>query len=187
MQVNKKRKKKVLEYIRASNDYSFEKFINEHKLGRNALYRASDVVIECPFHEDLAPSCSMNDSIGAFQCFSCGRHGSYIDFLVMYANEIEGIHTNFYQMLNSLLRDDRIMQSSLGFSTIYENGSVKLLGKREKVQLRDGVSHIGTFVELADEIKKRKLTEKEIRLFISLMQQDFTVEEVSRIMLGGDR
>ena len=178
MQVNQNRKKEVIQYVNESKDYTFANFITEHNLGNNALYRASDVVIKCPFHEDEVPSCSMNDTMHAFMCFSCGRHGSYIEFLTMYSNEIEGINTNFYEKLNQLLREDEMMQLSLGYSTIYEESKFEIKD-RKPFRAKKGLNLTTTYLELADEMLRRKCTKQQISLAISLMQKEFSVQEIS--------
>ena len=38
----------------------------------------------CPFHNDTAPSLSINVTNGLFNCFSCGAHGSIFDFRMKY-------------------------------------------------------------------------------------------------------
>lgn len=40
----------------------------------------------CPFHNDSAPSCSMNPEKKMFNCFGCGTSGSAIDFLMLLKN-----------------------------------------------------------------------------------------------------
>jgi len=40
------------------------------------------ISIQCPFHKDKTPSCSLY-STGGFHCFACGAHGrNSIDFLM---------------------------------------------------------------------------------------------------------
>jgi DNA primase len=36
----------------------------------------------CPFHKEKTPSFSVNDEKGFYHCFSCGAHGSAIDFVM---------------------------------------------------------------------------------------------------------
>ena len=36
----------------------------------------------CPFHEDKAPSFSVNEEKGVFYCFSCGASGDVFDFIM---------------------------------------------------------------------------------------------------------
>ena len=52
MIVNQEIKAKVEQYIRNSDQYTFKNFIQKYKLGTGMLVRASDLVIQCPFHID---------------------------------------------------------------------------------------------------------------------------------------
>lgn len=38
----------------------------------------------CPFHDDRAPSFSVNREDGFFRCFGCGVHGDALAFREMY-------------------------------------------------------------------------------------------------------
>lgn len=41
----------------------------------------------CPFHTDKAPSLSLNDYLGVFNCFGCGAKGDLIKFYMRLSNE----------------------------------------------------------------------------------------------------
>ena len=41
----------------------------------------------CPFHNDRSPSFSVNSAKGIFKCFSCGKAGSAVSFLM----DLEGM------------------------------------------------------------------------------------------------
>lgn len=46
--------------------------------------RGKDYFGHCPLHLDKTPSFSVNPSDNSFYCFSCGRHGKFIGFLIQY-------------------------------------------------------------------------------------------------------
>jgi len=39
--------------------------------------------INCPFHEDHSPSCSINMTRGIFKCFGCSAKGNVLEFVIM--------------------------------------------------------------------------------------------------------
>lgn len=188
MNINKDRAKAVIEYINDSEDYTFRKFAEDNGLMEGALERVDDLEISCVFHEDAAPSLSFNDKIHAFHCFSCGRHGSYLDFLQQYDLEVLGLHRTFYGKLNSLLANDHKMQASLGFNTIYtkeDNFSLDSI-EFERIRCQNGSKLPSSYLELADLIKKKKLPIERIKLFILLMQDKFSVIDVYRMVFDSE-
>lgn len=186
MNVDKERAKKVLEYVNNSSDYTFRKFAEENNLMSESIERIDDLEVSCVFHEDAAPSLSFNDKIHAFHCFSCGRHGSYLEFLLQYDTEVLGVHRTFYGKLNSLLVDDPQMQMSLGFNTIYrkdDNSSLESISfERPKCLPASKVP--ASYLELADLIKKSQLPIESIKLFILLMQDKFPVLDIYKTIFG---
>lgn len=46
--------------------------------------------INCPFHEDCTPSCSVNIERGIYKCFGCNASGNVLDFIA----DMEGITVN---------------------------------------------------------------------------------------------
>lgn len=113
MVVNKESAKKVSEYVRKITmewlntggskqsalvnpkaRYSFQAFCAENKLLEGATYRANDIVIACPFHDDESPSCSINEYKGVYNCFSCGRHKLSDKELLQYAIDNGIINTD---------------------------------------------------------------------------------------------
>ena len=114
MTVNKERVKAFTEATKNSarqgelngtpSKYSFDFFCREHGLYKNGKeLRSGGVVIACPFHRDDSPSCSLNDEMGVFNCFSCGG-GSYWKFIHRYHTEVLGEEIGMYQLMNSYLQ-----------------------------------------------------------------------------------
>lgn len=42
------------------------------------------LMVKCPFHTDKTPSMSVSDEKGVYHCFSCGRSGNAVGFLMEY-------------------------------------------------------------------------------------------------------
>ena len=179
MIVNQEIKAKVEQYIRNSDQYTFKNFIQKYKLGTGMLVRASDLVIQCPFHIDESPSCSMNDSIDRYHCFSCGAHGNYINFLVEYDLKVIGKKTNYYQKLQELLQADPIMQAAIGSNSIFVKQDFSNIAReRVKYKFNRGVNLPASYTEMADLMKHQKKSEEEIIAFILLMQNGMSVENI---------
>ena len=177
--------KQVIEYVNSSPDYSFERFIKEHNLEKDSVQRAFDVVIKCPFHVDYSPSCSMNDTLHVFNCFSCGRSGSYVKFRALYSTEVEGIRSDYYHVANKLLRSDAAMQAALGFNTIFKNMAIPSNSrKRNRFSVTKGEVAPASFLELSSLLMASGANEEMITLFILLMQQGFSVTDVYNELFG---
>lgn len=185
MQVNKELKRKVEDYVRNSNLYTFERFIAENRLDEGAINRGFDVLIKCPFHEDdESPSCSVNDKIHAYNCFACNAKGSYIDFITRYEQK-RGIRTNYYQKVNDLLRNDAIMQAALGFRTIYVKEDVYAsLQDYQKPKVIKGDFTPSNYLELSTWMKKHNCTKEEIIFMVLQMQKGVSASEIYEGLSG---
>lgn len=185
MLVDDEKLKKVVEYVNSSPDYSFERFIKEHDLEKDSVKRAFDTVVRCPFHIDYSPSCSMNDNIHVFNCFSCGRSGSYIKFRSMYSTEVEGNKIGYYQEADQLLHADAAMQAALGFSSIWKKTEILDLGrKRERFHVERGEVLPTGYLELSSILLQHNADEKTIVLFILLMQQGMSPGDIYCELFG---
>lgn len=56
--------------------------IQEAKKTPLSEYMGNDTKIICPFHNDSAPSLSINHSAGVWHCFGCGKSGDIITFVM---------------------------------------------------------------------------------------------------------
>lgn len=188
MMINENCLKKAVEYINASESYTFRNFIREHALDKDLVERPYDVVIRCPFHNDEAPSCSMNDTLHVFNCFSCGRHGSYVKFLALYSTEIEGIHLGYYQCVNSILKSDAVMQAALGFSTIYTPNKTPIQNKkREHFKAVKGKMIPDNYLELSSMMLARGCDISNKILAILLMQSHVLPEDIYNEIFEGKK
>lgn len=47
-----------------------------------AKHGQKNIVVSCPFHQDRTPSFAINKEKNKFKCFSCGKHGDSIQFIM---------------------------------------------------------------------------------------------------------
>ncbi len=170
--------------VKMDNDarYSFYRFAVEHNLLEDSRERMNELWIPCPFHEDAAPSCSLNDYLHRYHCFSCDRGGNYISFLAEYDRSVLGINISYYQKMNELLLADQEMQATINASTIYtvsddfslEEGLKKFVPKLHEESVPS------SYPELASLMKKRHCSIEEIKYFILLMQSGWEPYEIYR-------
>ena len=181
MTINQEVKEKVARYVLMSEQYSFSNLVRQHGWTEGMLERGTDLVIQCPFHIDESPSCSLNDKIGRYHCFSCGAHGNYIHFLVEYDLKVNGKNTNYYQKMQELLRNDPIMQAAIGANSIFiDTKDLSLATKRRRYTLRRGEMFPNTYTELAAMLKEEKRSEAELTMFILLMQNEMSPADIYR-------
>lgn len=178
MLVDKEKFAKVVEAIdRAATfgpRYSFDTFCKANGLYKKGKReRTSDIFIACPFHNDEDPSLSMSEEHRRFKCFGCGATGSYLHFITQYDKECLGLDTNVYQKANELLRDDLALQQAVGFSSIFRRTTnleeYKTLSFN---QFKIKKSPIDSYLELSTKMIKSKASLEQIRLAITLMQDD---------------
>lgn len=208
MTVNKETAVKVIEYANKAVDtwnrqgertklsatmskngrYSFYAFAVENNLLEGSNERLHDIAIACPFHDDDAPSCYINDEIHKYHCFSCDRGGNIVNFMVEYDRLVLGLNTTYYQKVNELLINDKEMQAELGVSTIYVND--------EQFSLEDGLKRFvpvlregdlpKSYPEMASLMIKRKCSLNEIKYFILLMQSGESVADIYKEIFATD-
>ena len=192
MQVNKETATKIISYTNKLTDkwngsnnrdklrvmvdpnarYSFYRFAAEHNLLEDARERLDDISIPCPFHEDAAPSCNLNDRIHKYHCFSCDRGGNIFSLMAEWDRTIVGLNVSYYQKINECLINDKEMQAAIGAQSIFEledtfsfEDSLKRF--RPKLNQEDMPK---SYPELATLIQKKGCTVGEIKYFILLMQ-----------------
>ena len=208
MQVNKERANEVTEFMKHVNQewvtkgvmtkigaqsderarFSFYKFLADNNLLQESEERNSDLWIACPFHDDVSPSCSINEQKYVYNCFSCGRHGNLISLIKDYKNEFERSNASYYQVLNDFLRTDKEMQATLGYNNIFSNtaDTFKFEEALPKFRFKPPKGEVlpSSYTELADLLIKRKADFKLISLFIVLMQNHVDVKEIYAELYG---
>lgn len=179
--VNESAVKKCLDYMKGSERYSFESFLNEHKLLENAKTQGSNLEITCPFHEDYFPSLSVNLDKGMYKCFSCGRGGGSINFKIEYLNELQGNNYTFYTYIEKMLKSDRLMQFATGINTIFIKIDEKLeLGNFKRfVPSLDINNEPTNYIELAGKLKSdMNISIQQKLYFITLMTKGISPQDI---------
>lgn len=74
----------------------------------------------CPFHDDSTPSFSVDPERNIFNCFGCGRGGTFVDFYISCQEKFKDHKLGYYAAVQELLREDTELQAALGFSNIYQ-------------------------------------------------------------------
>lgn len=105
----------------------------EVKAAINTKYRITDLAKEmgitladyghqcrCPFHEDSTPSFSVDPERNIFNCFGCGRGGSYVDFYINVQERFKDIKIGYYAAVQQILDSDPELQQATGVVSIFE-------------------------------------------------------------------
>ena len=93
--------------------------------------RGKDYFGNCPLHVDLTPSFSVNSENNMFYCFSCGRGGGIISYLMAYEN---------------MTHDDAVTKASMlaniDLKSMCQSQTVKLNKKLNKTrQIKENIGH----------------------------------------------
>lgn len=183
-QANKENVAMCLEYLNKDTDtYTFEKFLQSKNLLSDYKMQGQNIVLPCPFHKDDSPSMSIDPVGKRYRCFSCERKGNgYLALVYQYAKEIEGLSGSFYEMLDNLLKSDKVMQLQLGINTIFTEQKINMKDftfSRNKVNVKAISNQPTTYLELAsDMLKNKKTSYNDIKLFILLMQANTSVDSL---------
>lgn len=168
--------------------YSFDSFCREHNLYVEGLEeRSGGTVISCPFHRDDSPSCSLNDTLGVFNCFSCGG-GTYWKFVYRYHTEVLGEETTMYSLMNRYLQQDPVLMATLQFNTLFETKErVTLEGLKtiKKTSFKRDKILPQNYLELQRIFMRRNPSTQQIKLFITLMQEGVPVDIAYRELIEG--
>lgn len=112
----------------------------------------------CPFHRDVHPSFTVNDDLGVYHCFSCGRSGNVVQYYSE-KNQISKVEAafelgNMYNIDIALLLNqenvNEIDQQYLAILKLAQNYFEKTIWKNQTV---------------IDELQKRQLSQNEITKF----------------------
>ena len=156
-----------------SSQYVFENFCRSHNLlnENDKVLRSGDLFICCPFHHDESPSLGIDEDKRFWNCLGCSRHGSFVDFVRYYNQDVEGREISFYQQVNELLKADPELQARVGAQSIYKKEKpteeFKGIGY-EKFKFKP--SKPKNYPELANFLKRKKY-DKEIVIFSLLQMQ----------------
>lgn len=188
--VDYERLKALTQGIADSEQYTFEKYCGENDLFKKGReFKAGGVWIACPFHGDLSPSLSFNEERGIWHCFGCGAGGKLVDFMYRHYTEVLGHELSKVNYLNNLLKEDESLQIQLGFSSVFQEDKVSIesLELLEKPKIAVRGMGITSYSELQEKFMKGKPSRAEVKLFIVMMQNGLSVQEMARELLGSDK
>ena len=184
----------VKEYLRSDRSgslYTFTSFFIKNgyiKSESELEHRGGNVFTHCPFHYDKTPSFAFSEKRGICNCFSCGFGGTYIDLVLKYENDVNGRNLSYYGLLDDFLKNDSIMQATLGFSTVYTTYNIFKDGfefkpfKPKRLKESYVPSH---YLELANKIKTDGRPKEDIFEFILSMQANVPARTIYYQLYGG--
>ena len=173
--------------------YTFQAFFKKYNIPmENPLVRGEEVFVACPFHSDVAPSFAFNERKGICNCFSCTfaedkRYGgTWLGFVLKYYNEVLGYDMGFYDLVESLMRDDPMLRATVGFNSIYDKQeySATILEKKSVFRFNKEAALPTTYLELSTLIKERQCSDEIITLFILEMQDGIEPKEIYSHLFG---
>lgn len=192
--INYESAQKVKDYLKNGNAgklYTFTNFFIKNgyiKSESELEHRGGNVFTHCPFHYDKTPSFSFSEKRGICNCFSCGFGGTYIDLVLKYENDVNGRNLSYYGLLDDFLKNDSIMQATLGFSTVYTTYNIFKDGfefkpfKPKRLKESYVPSH---YLELANKIKRDRRPKEDIFEFILSMQANVPARTIYYQLYGG--
>lgn len=192
--INYESAQKVKDYLKNGNAgklYTFTNFFIKNgyiKSESELEHRGGNVFTHCPFHYDKTPSFSFSEKRGICNCFSCGFGGTYIDLVLKYENDVNGRNLSYYGLLDDFLKNDSIMQATLGFSTVYTTYNIFKDGfefkpfKPKRLKESYIPSH---YLELANKIKRDGRPKEDIFEFILSMQANVPARTIYYQLYGG--
>lgn len=194
-EVNYESAQAVKDYLKGGKSgalYTFTSFFIKNgyiKSEKDLQHRGSNLFTHCPFHYDKTPSFSFSEERGICNCFSCGFGGTYIDLVLKYENDVNGRKLTYYGLLDDFLKNDSIMQASLGFSTVFTTYNIfkddfKFKPFKPKRLKEPYVP--SRYLELANRIKKDKLPKEDIFEFILSMQAGIPANKIYYQMYGNN-
>lgn len=117
--------------------YTFLDFIRKYKLDKAGFkQRANDYFIVCPFHGDVNPSLSVDESARRFHCFGCNAGYRYRDFVYKYRHDVLGEHITMAGLAQEILNNDPNIRNRVGFSNVKETNVVRAVGFRPKFKMQ---------------------------------------------------
>ncbi|MEM9316067.1 MAG: CHC2 zinc finger domain-containing protein [Pseudomonadota bacterium] len=72
---------KLLDFTAIRRDTDFATVLSYYGLLPAAGVSQPQLKLNCPFHDDASPSCSVNLEKGIFKCFGCSAQGNVLDFI----------------------------------------------------------------------------------------------------------
>lgn len=128
---------------------------NDTKLKKTSEH---EFIGSCPFHRDVHPSFTVNDDLGVYHCFSCGRSGNVVQYYSE-KNQISKVEATFelgnmYNIDVALLLNqenvNEINQQYLAILKLAQNYFEKTIWQNQNI---------------IDELQQRQLSQNEITKF----------------------
>lgn len=76
-------------------------------------------MIRCLFHDEAIPSFHIDNDLGVFYCFSCGRKGTVIQLIQECENVLHKHSMTYYQTVDYILSIEPDLARQLGFRTVF--------------------------------------------------------------------
>ncbi len=158
--------------------YKVDSILQNFNLLSNALDKGEQYLMCCPFHDDVDPSFRIMKKLGIWNCFSCGQSGT----LLKLVHRLSVTSLSFYDFCDNLIRSDKIMQSTLGFSTIFK--SITDIYSEDKFntckKFKPDYTVDLPITILSDFLKRKDNSFSSLKASLSMLQQDISVREIKK-------
>lgn len=176
MRVNEERSKKAIEYV--NKNYSIKEFLVSKGLMSSDFEFGK---IGCLEHEDKTFSMDVDIYNNRFKCHSCGASGNYVSMIVHYNEAILNKKSNYFKILDDIIKNDVVARAHLGFSTIFDE---------EKVEIKFGVRKFSkepnlTYLMVSRKLKDFSVSEK--LMAVNLAQKGMSPKEILNIISNGNK
>lgn len=173
--VDNSRYEKAKDYVQ--QHYTIRDFL----ISRNYIsktFHGND--LNCFDHDEKTPSMKVDWERNRFNCFACPAGGGFVEFVCHYNDKIEGKRTSKESVVESLLKQSRVMQQSLGFNSIYVNNEIIKVDFGSYGSRRINKAKLITSGDIYRKYKDKSLDT--IMKVVSLVQEGLTWEEVEELM-----
>ncbi|WP_283693243.1 CHC2 zinc finger domain-containing protein [Clostridium perfringens] len=180
LEKDEEREKLAVEYIQ--KNYSLKEFLLSIK-AKGVHENMSKGMIECVFHADADPSLSVDFDKNIFNCFAReDERGNYINFITLYRNKVLNDKTNYYLVLDELVRNDVALQSYIGANTIFIKKSFKDLTVGFSKKRTFERCEVKTYMQLSERLRKDKIGADKIIQTIGLIYNDYDPESILQMV-----
>lgn len=174
----------AIDYIQGT--YKFEDVLKELNLSEGAESEGyNKLIMPCPFHgQDNTPSLKIDIGLNKFNCLSCGAGGRIVHFYLWHKLKVRNEKTNYYLVVDELLKKDPIMQLRVGAKTIMKNERFDTTGL-DKISLKRSISFKRempspeTFINLSRRLRQEYPNNTQLYLVaIGLMESGLKPNEI---------
>lgn len=158
--------------------YKVEQVLQKFNLLKSAVDKGEQYLICCPFHEDADPSFRIMKRAGIWNCFSCGQSGTLLKLI----HRLSNTSLSFYDFADNLLRSDKLLQNTLGFSTIYK--TINDFSNNTQFESFKRFKPSSTMdlpiTVLSDYLQRKEKSFHTLKASLSMIQQDIPIREIKR-------